>query len=193
MKKGIKEIVCDFDGVFADSTGHCANEIQTIGESLTGIRLDIQTLLSEWGIIFEQFLEHFYPGVTLERYLKERSRLGFDRYLPPRIPGARRTIEILSTAYPLSIITNRERGTLDQILSGLEIDRSKFKFIQSCSETEFHKPDRRVFDRFMETVDARASLGEIMYVGDLLVDHAAANARGFQFAGVLSGNVVTHQ
>ena len=130
----------------------------------------------------------------MDAYFEERSRLGLDRDLPPRVFGARRTINILSKSYPLSIVTNRERMSFEQIINGLEIDRSKFKFIQSCSDTKFHKPDPRVFERYWETLDRqKISPNQILYVGDHLVDHQAANAAGFQFIGVLSGKATNRQ
>ena len=190
----IVEIAFDFDGVFADTTMLCAKEIQIIGEELTGRCLDLETILSGWGTTFEEYLRRFYPGITLDMYLEVSCRLGFDKRLPPRVVGARRAIEILGRSYPLSIITNRGRETLEKILDGLEIDRRKFRYIQSCSDTPFHKPDPRVFQKYWEAMaDGRISPSQVLYVGDHLVDHQAASARGFRFVGVLSGLATTRQ
>ena len=194
MKEIIKEIVFDFDGVFADTTLFCAKEVQIVGESLTGKHLSIETILSGWGAIFDQYLKRFYPGVTLDAYFAEKRRLGLDKELPPRVFGARRTINVLSKTYPLSIVTNREKTTFEQLLDGLDIDRSKFKFIQSCSDTPFHKPDPRVFERYWKTLDrTKIYPNQILYVGDHLVDHQAATAANFQFVGVLSGKATNRQ
>lgn len=192
--KGIKEMVFDFDGVLADTTIYCATEVQAVGRELTGIQYDLKKILSGWGVTFETYLSRLFPSITLEMYFEARSRLGFDKKLPPRIFGARRAIRTLSKSFPLSIVTNREKETFEEILDGLEFDRTYFKFIQSCSDTPFHKPDPRVFCNYWLTVDSEAVRPEnILYVGDHLVDCQASTARGFRFVAVLSGLVSTRQ
>lgn len=190
----IRELVFDFDGVLVDTTIACGEEIQIVGKKLTGKRFDLETIFSCWGVIFEDYLRLLYPEVTLAMYLEARRELGFDKKIPPRVIGVRRTIDFLAKIFPLSIVTNREKNSLKEIMQGAEIDESKFRFIQSCSDTPFHKPDPRVFQRYWEMVDREnLSPGQVLYVGDHLVDYQAASLAGFSFVGVLSGRIVTRQ
>lgn len=188
-----KELVFDFDGVLADSTIFGAKEVQIIGRELTGKQFDLETILSGWGVTFEIYLSRIFPGVTVDMYLEVRSRLGLGKNIPPRVCGARRAINTLKDFFPLSIVTNREKASFGEIFDGLGFDRDCFKFIQSCSETPFHKPDPRVFHGYWATVDRELKPENILYVGDHLVDCQAAVARGFRFAAVLTGIAATRQ
>jgi phosphoglycolate phosphatase len=190
----VKKIVFDCDGVLIDSVSYGIEDVQLVARSF-GCRIpDEQELIACWGLIFKEFLEKCMPGISLEMYLERRKEIGRDKFLPPRIEGARRTLALLASKYPLSLISNREILTLTQILEGHEFKMDLFRFIQSASDTKHHKPDPRVFAKLLKIFSAEGIFKEdILYIGDHLVDRDASIGAGLNFIGVLSGGLTTRE
>jgi phosphoglycolate phosphatase len=190
----IKKVVVDCDGVLIDSVSYGIEDVQLVAQSF-GCRIPSESeLIACWGLIFKEFLDKCMPGISLEMYLERRREIGRDKTLPPRIEGARRALALLASKYPLSLISNREILTLTQILEGHEFQMDLFRFIQSASDTEHHKPDPRVFERLLKIFSTEGIDGEdILYIGDHLVDREASIGAGLKFVGVLSGGLTTRE
>jgi len=188
----IKKVVVDCDGVLIDSVAYGIEDIQMIAQSFEIPVPRESDLKASWGPIFKVFLKKFMPGITLEMYLERRRELGRDKIFPPRIEGARRSLALVASKYPLSLISNREILTLTQILGGLEFQMDLFRFIQSASDTEHHKPDPRVFAKLIKFLASDGIPKEdILYVGDHMVDLEASVGAGLKFVGVLSGGLTS--
>jgi phosphoglycolate phosphatase-like HAD superfamily hydrolase len=190
----IKKIVFDCDGVLIDSVSYGIEDVRLVAQSF-GCRVpDESELIACWGLIFKEFLEKCMPGISLEMYLERRREIGRDKFLPPRIEGARRALALLASKYPLSLISNREILTLTQILEGHEFQMDLFQFIQTASDTEHHKPDPRVFARLIKILAAEdIREKDILYVGDHLVDRDASVGAGLNFLALLSGGLTTKE
>jgi phosphoglycolate phosphatase len=107
------------------------------------------------------------------------------------------TIPTLETLHQggikLGLVTAASRFSLEHDLDDLAIPRSLFDFIQSEEDSEFHKPDPRVFTAALTWLEAQhISPEEVTYVGDGLHDAKAALGAGFNFIGVETG-LVTHK
>jgi len=190
----IKKIIFDFDGVLVDSLEHNIKEVQRMAEVFGFGKLERKEIIKHWGIIFEKFLEALMPGVTVEMYIQKRVELGLHKNVPKHFEGARRTLRKLSKKYPLSLISNRERITLGELMAGNGIKKEWFQYIQTASDTEFHKPDPRVFEKVLAILEKDGiSKEEILYVGDHSVDFEASKGAGLNFVGILSGHLVTRE
>lgn len=190
----IKKVVVDCDGVLIDSVAYGIEDIQMIAQSFEIPVPRESDLKASWGPIFKVFLKKFMPGITLEMYLERRRELGRDKIFPPRIEGARRSLALVASKYPLSLLSNREILTLTQILGGLEFQMDLFRFIQSASDTEHHKPDPRVFARLLKILAAEGIYKkDILYIGDHLVDQEASIGAGLNFLALLSGGLTTKE
>lgn len=185
----VKSVILDFDGVIVDTLDHCIQEIRQIVGSYGCTMPSRQELLGIWGMIFEDYLAEFFPGISLEMYLRRRMELGLDKHIPPLVEGSKDAIKELSAGFELAIISNREKQTLHEIIGHHELEDIYFSYIQSCTDSEYHKPDPRVFDGYFNNGHGEAGKDGAVYVGDLISDYRAAKNAGLQFVGVLSGGI----
>lgn len=92
------------------------------------------------------------------------------------------------------IVTSTIRRSLDYDFETLSISSSLFDYIQTQEETEFHKPDPRVFVPAINWLAAQGiSPAETLYIGDTFLDMQAALGAGFQFIGVATGLLTQEQ
>jgi HAD superfamily hydrolase (TIGR01549 family) len=108
------------------------------------------------------------------------------------------TIPTLQTLHErglkLGLVTAASRSSLDHDLESLAIPRDLFSFIQTEEDSDYHKPDPRVFTRALVWLQKQQiSPKEVTYVGDGLHDAKAALGAGFNFIGVETGLVTQQQ
>jgi HAD superfamily hydrolase (TIGR01549 family) len=90
----------------------------------------------------------------------------------------------------LGIITATSRFSFEHDLDVHKIPRELLSYTQAADDTDFHKPDPRVFDPakvWLDTQNIRPE--EVLYIGDGLHDMKAAISAGFNFLGVQTGLV----
>ena len=86
------------------------------------------------------------------------------------------------------IVTSTVRLSLAYDFETLSISSTLFDYIQTQEDTEFHKPDPRVFDPAIAWLSTQGiSPAETLYIGDTLLDMQAATQAGLQFLGVATG------
>ncbi len=57
--------------------------------------------------------------------------------------------------------------------------------IQTCEDTDIHKPDPKVFEPTLSKLaEKKVMVEETMYVGDSIQDYFAARGRGLHFVGI---------
>lgn len=187
FREKITKICIDFDGVVINSNFNFAMQFVTIGKNLTGTEITIEDVYSQWGHKISELLRIFFPKIDINAYAEERERLGYHMEENTTIPGALNAIEVISANLPISILTNRESCTLNQIINDIKIDCNLFEKIQSSDDTPYAKPDPRVFDDFLVRYEAK----KFLYIGDHIIDYEAAKGAGVHFIGVTSGGITT--
>ena len=107
--------------------------------------------------------------------------------LPDTLP----TLNVLQDAgLTLGLVTATSRFSLEHDLENLAIPPELFGYIQTEEDTNFHKPDARVFDPAKRWLDSQGiAPHEVTYVGDGLHDAKVAQDNGFNFVGVETGLV----
>lgn len=93
----------------------------------------------------------------------------------------------LGRRFGSALITNATRQILqlDQESLALPPLNTCFGFVQSAEDSEFKKPDPRVFERMLGYFGVAAA--DVVYIGDELKDAEAALGAGLQFIGVETG------
>ncbi len=90
----------------------------------------------------------------------------------------------------VGIITATSRFSFEHDLDLHRIPRELLDFTQTSEDTDFHKPDYRVFEPLIKWLDEQGiAPSQVVYVGDGLHDMQAAVDAGFLFLGVQSGLV----
>jgi phosphoglycolate phosphatase-like HAD superfamily hydrolase len=94
----------------------------------------------------------------------------------------------------VGIITATIRFSFEHDLDLHNFPREIIDYTQTADDTEFHKPDPRVFDPAKLWLAERSiEPVETLYVGDGLKDMHAALGAGFNFLGVESGLVTAKE
>ena len=110
---------------------------------------------------------------------------------PESIPTLRR---LHAAGKVIGIITATLRFSFKHDLDLHNVPRNIIDYTQTADDTNFHKPDPRVFDPAKLWLAERSiEPSETIYVGDGLKDMKAALGAGFRFLGVESGLVTADE
>jgi phosphoglycolate phosphatase len=94
----------------------------------------------------------------------------------------------------IGIITATSRWSFEYDLGTMNIDESLIDYSQTEDDTDYHKPDPRVFEPAITWLKSQnIKPEEVVYVGDGLHDMKAALGAGFEFIGVATGLVTQKQ
>jgi phosphoglycolate phosphatase len=94
----------------------------------------------------------------------------------------------------IGIVTAHTREGFNHDLNELGIPGNLFDYTQTSTDTEFHKPDPKVFEPAVEWLGRhRITPSETMYIGDGILDMEAARGAGLRFIGVETGLVKVEQ
>lgn len=118
---------------------------------------------------------HKYPKVLFEKVVED-------------------LLSVRSSGKLTGLITAHRREGVDLDFASLGIPGELFDYIQTEDDTQFHKPDKRVFDPAITWLGARGlKPDQAVYIGDGLHDMKAAVGAGLNFIGVETGLVTAEQ
>lgn len=175
----------DLDDTLIKTLQTKTRAIQYTGEKYYGVKIPSVRIRSLWGAPFPKLMSMLFPSdanldEVIAHYTAERSR-----FPSPAYPNTVRTLKKLSMHDDVGIVTSHTRVYIRSDLESARIPESLFFHIQTYEDTEFHKPDPRVFDPAIEACIARGIQREnIRYVGDSLIDHEASVGAGIEFIGI---------
>ncbi len=112
----------------------------------------------------------------------------------PEVEGTVAAISELKGSFLLGIVTAAPHFEVEHFLTHLGLNKADFFLIQAADESEYHKPDPRVFDMLIALLQERnIRKREILYIGDSLLDFYAAHYAHLQFKAVLTGSTNREQ
>ncbi len=179
----LKAIVFDFDHTLLDSAGAIERGFYRLAEQY-GLSAPTEAALrSLSGIPLRSILHALWPDEDVEE-LRQAYVDSYDRSALQAIPGALETLRILKEqGYELYVLSSNEQQNIIRCMEQVGIPPGLFTEIVGVESVPFHKPDKRVFDFFLERYTAE----ELVYVGDSLNDLAAAKRAQVPFVAVLTG------
>lgn len=193
---GIKAIIHDWDDTITSSFDTYSTWYPKFSKFHKLPDPDLSRVKEAWGLPIFDIISNLYPEVPsekvpslIENFLKS-SHYNPLEFTPPPFDGVVDTLSRLhQRELVLGVISS---GVRDAVLraynSALGTDHNFHKFVHTADDLQFHKPDPRVFDPAFEML-APDGIGResVVYVGDSLVDYAAAKNAGIQFVGVTTG------
>jgi phosphoglycolate phosphatase-like HAD superfamily hydrolase len=70
----------------------------------------------------------------------------------------------------------------------------KFFILQGADDASAYKPDPKVFDGSLKRLKGKGIMpGDVVYIGDALMDYYAARDAGINFIGVTTGSISKEQ
>lgn len=99
--------------------------------------------------------------------------------------GAKKLLESLKIKYKIGLLTAADNKLVPMALAESGIPLTHFDYIQTSSDTPFHKPDPQVFEPALAHFGKEGVRREdILYVGDAVSDAQAAIGAGINFVGL---------
>ncbi len=183
-------ILFDFDGTLDNST---MSTIDYIIAKMKRLRLRAPNhnfIRKLWGKPYSEVMSEIqrcchWSEEGLQKYFDDISPV--EEEISP-FPGIDNLIFTLhEKGIVLGIISNRG-DSLSSIIERCGINPNYFKIIQNLKGCDFHKPDRRVFEKAIELANIlEIKKEQILYVGDTLIDYEASMSAGIRFVGITSG------
>lgn len=182
-------ILFDYDDTLVRTKQCKYAAIQAVASRHYGVHLTEETIDDVWGVAYRQLFRSLFGRLDsdLDRVIARYEALDDEFPIQP-FDDTFPALQKLAARAHLGIVTSAARAVVQVQLKSLGFPADWFSTIQTADDTEFHKPDPRVFHPTKEHFRKRELDGlSITYVGDSLKDHAAAINAGFQFFGILRG------
>jgi len=183
----IKAIILDVDDTLISTSNEAFNNLNRTAEVLGIRKITKEEFLKYWGHTTEKMVSEHWPNLVMKKFRKAYNSVAYNN-IYPLFEGARETLEYLKDKYVLGILTSRSKTSLPKRFSQVNLSLDYFKFIQTEDDTEFHKPNPKVFGPILKKFnDIGIKNEEILYVGDHVFDAQAALSNNIKFVGVLTG------
>lgn len=184
----IKIVLFDHDDTLVGTIKAKWAQHKFIAERFYGKKLKDEELHMHWGkpltVLISKLYETDHIDMAMSYNIATRSQ--FPKQL---FPGTVDTLKSLRKAgKKLGLVTATTLSSLNHDFGTLGISKQLFDYIQTEDDTEFHKPDPRVFEPAKIWLkEQNIKEHEVLYVGDHLKDLQAARGSQFHFIGVETG------
>lgn len=190
MVKQYKAVVFDFDMTIADSSQVIVSLLNDTAEHFGYPRKNYEEVLSCVGNTHEIMLSHVTGVKDQEKLLIMRDyyRAISREEMPKRtnfFPGVETCLKTLKRrGIKVGLLSLKLRDLLFASLDKYDLSRY-FDQVLGCEDVAAHKPDPSGMFKMMELLGVTA--GDILYVGDSLVDEGTAKNAGVDFCAMLLG------
>lgn len=191
----IKGIFFDLDGTLLDSVSPFLEQIEGALKELNLALPCHNFLKTVWGKPYKEMVDLITKEVGLfqadtKNYCKKLESQSIPNKL---FLGVEELLQFLyDKGVVMAIISNRG-SSLKSIPDELGITKY-FKVIQGIRDYKFHKPDPKVFQKALKTLNGHGIIiNEIISVGDALSDFTVSRDAGINFFGVTSGLITKEE
>jgi phosphoglycolate phosphatase len=194
MGEIIKAYIFDHDDTLVGTRVPKWAHHKYVADRFYGRTLKDEDILSHWGKPLPKLVCLLY-GTENEEEALANNRSCHEDFPKVLFEETVPTLKYLqSTGKTLGVVTATIRFSFEHDLSLLGIPKELFDYTQTAEDSEYYKPDPRVFEPAIEWLrKRRIEPGEVLYVGDGLHDTKAALGAGFRLLGVETGLVTGDQ
>lgn len=180
-----KVVAFDFDDTLVATIKNVWRQHKHVALTEFGLEISDDDLRRVWGRPFDEMVPDLYghPFATVEPYLL-KAKPDFPKELFPESKKLLSGMKAAGKVVALVTSTNTRSLAQDFVHSAIEDDT--FDHVFTIDDTEYRKPDKRVFDPLL-THGYKPE--EVIYIGDAPTDFYAARDAGFDFIGVATGLV----
>ncbi len=184
----IKAIIFDVDDTLISTSEFAFINMNKAAEILRLDKISKDKFLKHWGHTTEKMVRSHWPELDFKDFREAYEKLKFEGHYPI-LEGTWETLEFLKNKpIVLGILTSRTSDSLPKRFKQINLSLDYFKFIQYADDTDFHKPDPKVFEPILKRFsDIGIKRNDILYIGDHIYDARAALGNNLKFLGVLSG------
>lgn len=184
----IKVVLFDFDDTLVGTIGPKWEQHKYIAKTYYNIELTDDEIRNNWGIPYNKFVSNIYKTNDIENAIYNNTK-HHDKFPVTIFDGTLPTLRSLKNQnYLTGIVTSTTKIIFEHDFNYSSITTELIDYMQSSSDTIYHKPDKRVFDPAKTWLEKNSiKPHEVLYVGDSLRDMTAAMGAGFDFIGVETG------
>jgi phosphoglycolate phosphatase len=186
----IKAVIFDFDDTLVATHEAIWNLHRYIAKTYYGRILSDELLSKHWGRPIPELMKHYYKTEDNDEAMKNllAHRDEFPKLLLEHASDAINRLHNENVIVGIVSATTRPLLEYDAKLVGLPIE--KMTYIQTAEDSQYHKPDGRVFNALKEFLhDHKIVPEETLYIGDGIHDFNAAREAELKFIGVATGLV----
>lgn len=186
MQNSIKAVIFDFDDTLVKTYETKGLAHIQVAKKFYDLQLTEADIKAVWGQPYETMMLNLYRHKDSFNNLRNAyDSIVAKTQLQPH-PGAYDLIQNLHSFAEIGVLTSAFKEHVKTTFTGLGWPLKLFTAIQGAQESQFHKPDPRVFDP-MISVFKNYQPKELVYIGDSLMDYLAAKNAGLQFIGITHG------
>lgn len=192
---GAAAVVFDLDDTLLRSREAKWNHHKAVASRFYGLKVTDDDLLQHWGRPFDELIASLYQSAASLDEMRAANLALEPEFPKTAMEGALDLVDhLLQRGVHVGIVTSANTAPAIADLTRTGFPVRKLLFVHGADVTGAHKPDPEVF------AVARGGLAGIgveaaqtVYVGDALMDMAAAIAAGLEFVGVTTGLVAGEQ
>jgi len=190
----IKAVFLDHDDTLVGTIEAKWAHHKHVARNFYGKELTDDEIRPHWGVPLEKLVCLLYGTDDAEQAMAYNTAT-HEAYPKKLFPATVPTLERIKASGLLTgIVTATSSFSFEHDLELHRIPRELIDYTQTSGDTDYHKPDPRVFTPALAWLGARSiTPGEVLYIGDGLHDMKAATGAGFNFLGVETGLVTAEE
>lgn len=186
----LKAIIFDLDQTLFDSFSGIVEAHKLNGKENYNLDITEELIREHWGKPLEEFWKILYQNLdTVDNLLKTTLATREKYHIEAKLfNNVKELLNLLKQKYKIGIVTSSNSELVYYMLKKQNIDPNIFCLIQGSEQTDYHKPDYRVFELTKEILNKIGIKStEIVYIGDSTHDYLASKGAGIHFIAVLTG------
>lgn len=181
----IKAVIFDLDDTLVRTSESKFEAVKYCGKKFYNLSISTETIKAHWGKPLPIFFRDVFGNVDHEDNIVLNYYAIRDQFPTALYEDTVSSISKLSKKYHLGILTSATRHIVIADLKSVSFPLNYLMHIQTCEDTDIHKPDPKVFDPILKILaEKNITVEETMYVGDSIQDFYAARGRGLHFIGI---------
>lgn len=175
-------LIFDYDDTLVQTKKSVWKTFREIGKRYYDMDITDDMIRSAWGVPYPDLLNEVFQNVDSIENMDRIYRENRSNNLIEHFEDALNFMNNLDEEVFTGIITASNREFVMKDLTRLGFPMHKFKYIQTSEDTQFHKPDPRVFDKLksLEDIDIK----DVIYIGDSKSDFLSSTGAGIKFVGI---------
>ncbi len=185
----IKAVIFDLDDTLIETYPQIWKLHKHVAKEFYNVHVSDEKLRLHWGKPLSRLMEQLYDfGDTVENMSQALVSVAH-KFPINKKDGAVELVNILhGKDIRVGIVSSTRRDFMNKHLNDFGFPVDKFFAIQTADDTEFHKPNPKVFEHVFSILEKEGiKKNEITYVGDSMMDFEAASQAGINFIGITTG------
>lgn len=185
----IRAVIFDLDDTLVSASKVKWAHLTAVAQECYGLSVDQEHLQSQWGKPLLQQVTAIFGTIDSPENIYANLAAATPRFPKTAMPGAIPAVDaLLAAGLQVGVVTSTPGSYASDDLRRLGFARDEFAFVHGEEDVLHHKPDPLAFEPGLEVLKTMGiNREEVVYVGDLVMDHHAASNAGLWFIGVTSG------